>query len=193
MRPALADARDLLSLTRAHSRPAVLVELHAMLPAHLWLRMVGEFWSRIEGDRTRLIELMRTEPAWQELMTRPPESAVWSNLPETFTAWRGCYRGLNETGVSFTLREADARRFPFMGRFRDDRAEPVLIEATVEREACAVKVDSGVMEVLVARTVSQQVRQLRWESPVELFDVMSPTVPVECRPGVCLHMPARGR
>lgn len=191
MRPALADARDLLSLTRAHFRPAVLVELHAALPAYLWLRMVGEFWCRIEGDRARLIELMRAEPAWRELMTKPPESAVWSNLPETFTAWRGCYRGLNETGVSFTLHEADARRFPFMGRFRDDRAEPVLIEATVEREACAVKVDAGVMEVLVARTVSQQVHQLRWQPPVELFDVMAPTVPVECRPGVCLWMPGR--
>jgi hypothetical protein len=181
MRPPLADARELLSRTRAYFRPAVLVELHSALPAHLWLRMVGEFWCRTEGDRGRLVELMRTEPSWQNLMTTPPESAVWSNLPVTFTAWRGCHRGLN----------AAARRFPFMGRFRDDRAEPVLIEATVERDACALKVDSGVMEILVARTVSQKVHELRWQPPVELFDVMSPTVPVECRPGLCLQMAMR--
>jgi hypothetical protein len=110
-------------------------------------------------------------------------------LPATFTAWRGCYRGLNETGLSYALREADARRFPFMGRFRDDRSEPVLIEARVERDACAVKVDSGVMEVLAARTVSQRVYPLRWRPPTELFDVMAPTLPVACHPGLCLHMP----
>lgn len=192
-RPTMADARDMLARARAHMRPAVLVELHSVLPAHLWLRVVGDFWCRIEGDRGRLTELMRTEQAWRNLMTAPAESVVWSHLPATFTAWRGCYRGLNEAGASYSLREADARRFPFMGRYREDREEPVLIEATIERDACAVKLDAGVAEVLAARTVRQKVNPLRWQPPVELFDMMSPTAAVECRPGLCLLAPVRGR
>jgi hypothetical protein len=192
-RPTIADARDLLSRARAHLRPAVLVELHSVLPAHLWLRVVGEFWCRIEGDRGRLTELMRMDRGWRGLMTAPAESVMWSHLPATFTAWRGCYRGLNETGVAYSLREADARKFPFMGRFREDREEPVLIEATIERDACAVKVDSGVAEVLAARTVQQKVNPLRWQPPVELFNMMSPTVPVKCGPALCLHMPSLRR
>lgn len=193
LRLTTAYARNLLSRERAHLRPAVLVELHSVLPAHLWLRLVGEFWCRIEGDRGRLTELMRMAQTWRGLMTAPAESVVWSHLPATFTAWRGCYRGLNETGVAYSLREAEARRFPFMGRFREDREEPVLIEATIERGACAVKVDSGVAEVLAARTVRQTVNPLRWQPPVELFDMMSPTDPVECRPGLCLLAPVRRR
>ncbi len=176
-RPRMGDARALLSGTRGHLRAPVLVELYGMLPAHRWLRLVGEFWSRIEGERGPLAKLMQQEPGWRGLMTSRLERLAWAHLPDTFTAWRGCYHGLNETGVSFTLREADARRFPFMGRFRDDRAEPVLIEATVERASSAVKVDAGVMEVLVAHTVSQRVSQLRWEAPLELFDVMNLTAP----------------
>lgn len=180
--PRMADARALLSRTRAHLRAPVLVELHSALLAHRWLRLVGEFWPRIEGDRARLAELMRQEPVWRGLMTMRLESLVWSRLPDTFTAWRGCYRGLNEDGVSYSLSEAAARGFPFMGRFRDDFGEPVLIEATIGRGACAVKIDSGVLEVLAARTVSRTVQPLRWQPAAEQFDAMSPTVSVEGGP-----------
>lgn len=189
----MADARELLTRTRAYFRPAVLVELHNVLPLHQWLRLVGEFWCRIEGERTGLSELLRATPAWRGLMTAPVESALWSHLPATFTAWRGCYRGLNEAGLSYSLCEATASRFPFMGPFRDDHVEPVLIEATVERDACAVKVDSGVMEVLVARAVRQTVSRLRWRPPAPLFDLTRPTVPVECGAGLCLHERVQGR
>lgn len=192
-RPTIDDARGLLTRSRAHLRPAALAELHGVLPAHLWLRVVGEFWCRIEGDRGRLTQLLRGKSGWRGLMTAPAESVAWSHLPATFKVWRGCYRGLNEDGVSYSLREADARRFPFMGRFREDGEEPVLIEATIERAACAVKVDSGVAEVLVARTVRHKVTPLRWRPPVELFDMLSPTAPVDCRPGLCLLAPERTR
>ena len=91
----MGGARAALEHTRSHDRPKLLTELHGKLASHLWIRLVGEFWTRCDGDRQALSMLMRAFEEWDELMNAPRERVLWSGLPEQLVLWRGCYRGLN--------------------------------------------------------------------------------------------------
>lgn len=184
----MGSARAALEHARSHDRPKALAEFHGMLAPHLWIRLVGEFWTRCDGDRHALSVLIRAFEGWDHLMNAPRERVLWSGLPEQLVLWRGCYRGLNEDGLSYSVDVEGARQYPLLGRFRRNDAEAVLIRAVVERSQCAVKVDSGVMEVLVRKVSSKRTYPLSAEMPVDRYDIMAPAKPRRCWPGVCLRV-----
>lgn len=184
----VGNARAALEHARSHERPQLLAELHGNLASHLWIRLVGEFWTRCDGDRHALSVLMRTFEDWKSLLTSPLERVLWAALPNHVILWRGCFRGLNEDGLSYSVDSTGARQYPLRGRYRRSDAEPVVIRAVVDRSQCAVKVDCGVMEVLVRQAVETRTYRLLATYPVDQFDAFKPDQPSQCWPGKCLRV-----
>ncbi len=149
---------------------------------------MGEFWTRCDGDRYALSVLMRNFTKWDALMIAPRERVLWFSLPEQLVVWRGCFRGLNEDGLSYSVDVEGASQYPLLGRFRRKDAEAILIRAVVDRSQCVVKVDSGVMEVLVRAVTSKTTSPLRADMPTDRYDIMEPAKPRRCRPGLCLRV-----
>jgi len=147
----LAVARKELAATPAFSRAAQLMGLASRMDSIYWLRLVGEFWAVTDGDRRALTGHLLSLDDWHPMMNKA-ERMEWSALPVTFTAWRGCYEGFNEGGLSFHLDRDTARSFPFMARYRIAGGVPVLLRVQVRREHCIVKLDHGESEI-VARCV----------------------------------------
>lgn len=184
----MGKAREALEHAWPHDRPGVLAELHGKLAPHRWIRLVGEFWTRCDGDRQALSKLMRGFEDWGPLMTAPRERVLWSGLPEQLVLWRGCYKGLNEDGLSYSVDVEGARLYPLLGRFKRSDAEAVLLRAVIDRSQCAVKVDSGVMELLVRSVTSKKAYPLRARATVDRYDTLKPAEPRHCWPGVCLRV-----
>lgn len=169
----MADAREALTQAGAYARPALLVSLHDNMTPQLWLRLVGEFWSVSDGDRSRLSALLLSFDDWHPMMDAD-EARAWAALPCRFVAWRGCHEGVNEAGLSYSLERDTARQFPFMARYRNALAQPLLIRALVDRANCILKQERGEVEVLAAR-----VQLLSWN---RLPDPWRPREPVHKRP-----------
>lgn len=184
----IAEARAAAERARSHQRPQLLTGLYGKLAGHLWLRLVGEFWTRCDGDREALTRLMRTYSDWAELIASPRERILLRTLPEQMILWRGCYRGLNEDGLSYSVDSEGARQYPLRGRYRRDDAEAVVVRALVDRSQCVVKVDCGVMEVLVREVVSKTVYPLGAQLPKDQYDILDPVKPPRCWPGLCLRV-----
>lgn len=173
MKRPMAEARAAVLEAPPHARPSVLSELYTEMAPHWWIKLVGDFWSRCEGDRLMLAALMRSVPDWGPLMGRL-ERATWAHLPNTFIAWRGCYQDMNEGGLSYSTQLVQARVYPFIGRYREDEELPILITAKIRKAACAVKVDMGVMEVLAAQPEVLDISPLRFKAPSLAFEPFDP-------------------
>lgn len=186
----MAEARSAVSRARAHVRPVILAELYEQLAPHLWLRLAGEFWTRCEGDRTALSALMQTFEDWSGLMTSPREAVVHARFPSELVVWRGCYRGLNEDGLSYSVDADGARQYPLRGVYRVDGGEAVMVRALVLKAQCAVKMDCGRMEVLVRQAVSRRTYPHHASLPHDQYDVLTPERPLRCRAEMCLHQPS---
>jgi hypothetical protein len=109
-------------------------------PGEIWLRLVRDVWSSIDGDRRQLVEHVRqeveeTDHALHHLMT-PGVRRKLAALPEHVAAYRGCYEGINDDGVSYSLDRDVAVRFPTLMRYRIDGETPVLLTRTLIRNMC---------------------------------------------------------
>ncbi|RYG85578.1 MAG: hypothetical protein EON59_11900 [Alphaproteobacteria bacterium] len=185
----MLEARESVSRARAHRRPEVLTDLRERLASHLWLRLAGEYWSRCEGDRRALSDAMRTFEDWSGLMTSQRERTLHGSLPDEVVVWRGCHLGLNEDGLSYSLDADGAGHYPMRGRYRQDEAEVVMVRAVVERDQCVVKLDCGVLEVLVRQALSRETVSHQWRPAADQYDIMNPVRPRRCLLGTCLHIP----
>lgn len=145
------EARQAVQEVSAFERLSVLADLHSRMTPVLWLRLVGEFWAVADGDRRKLSALLLAHPDWHPMMNKA-EAREWRFLPSSFVAWRGCYAGLNEGGLSFSLERETARVFPFLARYRRDDAPAIALRVFVQREECALKMYGGETEIL-ARSV----------------------------------------
>jgi hypothetical protein len=90
------------------------------------VELLGENWSDVDayGPELRGIVQRLARPALKA-MTEDECNAL-AALPDEVVIWRGCY------GVSWTLDEAIARRFPYLLRYRMD-GQPLLLEGRVQR------------------------------------------------------------
>lgn len=120
-----------------------------------WCRLVGEFWSDIDGDRGTLVaELRKVHADHRRMMMSPEEQEALANLPKTFSVWRGCYEGFNTEGVSFSLHKNIARGFPFLNRYQVRGAVPVVLRARVSRDQVVYKSDRKEEEVIAFEFLS---------------------------------------
>jgi len=168
VRTGIAIGRQEAFKVTAFTRAAVLVGLHGHMDTRLWLRLVGEFWASTDGDKRALVGLIRAYGDWRPMMNRE-EARAWRNLPARFYAWRGCYEGFNEDGLSYTTDNDSARAYPFLARYRMAGFVPVLRCVSIDKDDCIVKVDRCQAELL-ARAVSEHDRlTLDWSVSPRAF------------------------
>jgi hypothetical protein len=147
--------------------------LPALLAAHEDLRLsdeefltiLGEEWSGFDNIsqhpevQATLKRILSNTPEMLQYMMTPAEAAVRQNLPKHFTAYRGCY-SVNMDGISYSQDLQTAMAFPGLNRYRIRPGKPLLIAATIERDACIIKSDRNEREIIALALRIKSVRQL---------------------------------
>lgn len=116
-----------------------------------WFKVLGEWWpscDNIGAYRTLFRFILRkASQAQLQAMMNDEERAKWKQLPDTIQAWRGC-EAHDSTGLSFSLSQKTARRFPFLRRYHAE--SPSLITASIPRRSAVLKLERGEDEVITA-------------------------------------------
>ncbi len=114
----------------------MLLEMRESLPAHSWLRLLGESWSLC--DNTGIYsEQVFFEPPIENMegpvkgMMSKQEWDEFTAFPEYLKIYRGCYVGLNDDGISYSLCKKTAARFPSLVGYRKTGYQPVLLHGSV--------------------------------------------------------------
>jgi hypothetical protein len=123
-----------------------------------WFKVLGEWWvscDNIGAYRTIFRSILRkASQAQLQAMMNDEERAKWKQLPDKIQAWRGCEAN-DRTGLSFSLSQETARRFPFLRRYLAEL--PSLITATIPRKSAVLKLERGEEEVITAfAAITQQ-------------------------------------
>ena len=106
--PTEEEACKALMMCNSYSRLPGLMSLRGKVPDKTWLRLLGRFWSVCDNVSDYTIEILEESPVaatWapiQEMMTFQEQEALGA-LPDEFMVYRGCYDGVNEHGISYTL------------------------------------------------------------------------------------------
>lgn len=137
----------------SYTRMDAVVEAWPYVRPRAWLRILGREWSGCDNIHA-FVPLLRVLLANVDLadMMTPAERRRLAGLPKTFTAYRGCYAGLNEDGVSYSLHRDEALRFAghYM-RYRAEGRTPVLVTARCQRSRSVLKLDRDEQEVIALR------------------------------------------
>ena len=122
-------------------------------PWEYW-EIAGWLWTDTENQWQNLSE-------WQEILSSPrgwegnfmtdDERVFYQSLPDEVELYRGCFKGVNEDGLSWTLDEGIAEIF-CQHKFykRKDDWEPVILTQTVRKEDIfAVKLGRKESEIIL--------------------------------------------
>ncbi len=114
------------------------------------MRVLGDAWTSCDNlglHRDDIAKILRGAGATarREMMTQK-ERAAWKVLPVEFTIWRGCH-SFNANGLSWSLDESVARRFPLLHRYRAS-GRPILLQAIVKRNDVVLKMGRGEAEII---------------------------------------------
>jgi hypothetical protein len=147
----LEEARAASLRCDSYSRMGYLIEVWGGMNRADWLRLVGSQWSccdNIGQHRLMLRWLLPEEGPIPELMD-PDERAAYDALPDRLTVYRGCGPH-NMLGLSWSLDQQIAARFPFLNRYR--QGDPMLVTGKVRKHhVLALKLDRDEAEVITFR------------------------------------------
>ena len=155
MTPAHARRLDALKYADSYTRMGALIALQRY--PRFWSHMAAE-WSgcdNIASHHGKITWLLHTHqekhgfPIGDAMTAEACEAYV--ALPDECTVWRGCYSH-NVHGMSWTLSRETAAKFPFLIRYRHERAvdRALLIEGRIRKADVAfVVMDRGEAEVVV--------------------------------------------
>jgi hypothetical protein len=126
-----------------------------------WFSLLGEFWDMCDNigqyrEFFRLILRKATKAQLQAMMT-DEEREKWELLPDPIRAWRGCEAN-DGTGLSFSLSEDIARRFPFLNRYL--AKSPTLLTASIRKEFAVLKIGRDEEEIISARAIIENIEAL---------------------------------
>lgn len=133
-----------------------------------WLAVLGDRWTTCDNPSRYADDLRLNTPFGlvadgmipNSIMMSPAERECLNSLPEEFPIFRGCYN-FNRKGISWSLDQEVARRFPYMHRFHRPGRTPLLIEAAVQkRDVIAFKMDRDEAEVVALRSEVVSVTEL---------------------------------
>lgn len=113
-------------------------------------KVLGHIWSRCDGRNYSPMEIQRllTYCGTTQFAMTAEAMERFQTLPERVTVYRGADKGVNEAGISWTLEESVARRFPFYRRYRSDN--PVLLTGQIHKnKITALILDRDEAEVVV--------------------------------------------
>ncbi len=115
-----------------------------------------DYWELLSNAWTDTENAWQNLAMWKELFNskRPEKRRLmgeesyyyFSKLTDEVTLYRGCQRGVNETGLSWTFDKDKAKFFAK----RLNKGSPIIIQATVNKnQVCAVLLDRGEQEAIV--------------------------------------------
>ena len=151
----IEEARERLIMCNSYESMPAIFELSASLGESDWFTILGEKWSCCDnigkysdallersplGSRMGPVREMMTDEEWEKL----------HQLPEEFEVFRGCYRGVNEKGLSFSTRSAIAEKFPQLNRYKINGGDAIVLHGRAKRsEVLALKLCRNEEEVIL--------------------------------------------
>jgi len=124
-------------------------------PRTAWFRLLGEWWTMCDGMKWRrgivASYLERASRQQLDAMMSSEELQELAKLPETIRAFRGCDIS-DRRGISFSLCEQVARRFPFLNRYR--ARNPALIVANIAKSRAVLKLERDERELIACGPVA---------------------------------------
>lgn len=99
--------------------------------------LFGEAWVSVENSNGDANVKQKTLITWfkyadkKHLMTEE-ELAVYENLPDTFTVYRGLSSLSNKKGISYT-KSLNVAKF-FANRFKTDGFTPIILKAEIHKK-----------------------------------------------------------
>ncbi len=152
------DAEELIrSLARfsADKRMKLMLNAIGTLPDEDWLKALGQSWSMSDHVESYLDDLLHSSPLATaarpvRAMMTDDEFDAWTALPETVDMYRGCYKGLNDNGICFSLNQLTAEFFLKHSRYAGSDVPPVLLHCRAKKtDIIAVKLDRSEDEIIV--------------------------------------------
>lgn len=134
-----------------HERPYRLeafVKIADKLPDAKYWSLLGSIWTDTENGWQNLEQwkqLFSSSRPNRNFLMDENEQFGFENLGETFKVYRGCQEGLNEDGISWTLRPEKAQWFA--NRFQKDGV--VLEKVIAKQDAVALFIGRNESEVVV--------------------------------------------
>jgi len=154
----IAELQKLCAWANSYTRAEVLLENcpfvlrgNGRVHGTEWFKVLGQEWSTCDniGDFRLFFRMIfkQASPAQLQAMMSEEEREKWRELPDTIHAWRGC-EAKDRTGLSFSLSESIARKFPFLRRYR--AKAPALVSASIPKETAVLKLDRDEEEIISA-------------------------------------------
>lgn len=142
---------SLLNFAGHFTRLPVLLALVPFCESRQWFRLLGEQWSLCDNVGKHWVDLLAlfqfAKRADLVCMMNADERKAHAALPETFTAWRGCF-DFNARGFSYSLDRDIAAKFPTYPRYHVPGRQPLLLTATIRRSECVLKLDRSEREIV---------------------------------------------
>lgn len=149
------EAENILLQCDSYQRMGRLMDLKKKLWPPTWLKLLGEYWSLCDNvwryaDRILFekpisnidgpVREMMNDEEWKDFML----------LPDRLEIFRGCYEGLNEDGICYSLDKGIAASFPTLNGYRVQGKQPILLHGLVNKsEVVAYKNDRGEREIII--------------------------------------------
>lgn len=156
----IEDARKQIRFADSYNRLGMICALFQTMDVSHWFRLLGEEWSGCDNTYRikSFLKWVSGASTQRELMS-DAELEAFEKLPAVITIYRGCGRGVNMDGISWSLCKQVASEFPTHARYAVKR--PVVITATVRKEkVVALKLDRDEKEVITFSAKRQLVEEI---------------------------------
>jgi hypothetical protein len=138
----------------SYSRMAVVLENRPHMDRRAWFKQLGNAWESCDNIARYRVDLRRILQAATrdelDLMMTAKERRGLAALPERVEVWRGCYH-VNRSGLSWSLDQATAAKFPTFIRYRRDGDQPILRRGIALRDKVVLKLDRNESEIIAPR------------------------------------------
>ena len=145
------DSKNWKQFVWLHERPYRLeafAQIEHLLDDKEYWNLLGSIWTDTENGWANLAQwkkFFKSKRAYRNYLMDWDEQMALDSLADTVTIYRGCQKGLNENGISWTLKRDKAEWFAT--RFKQ---EGVVLEKTIsKRDIIAVFTGRNEFEVVI--------------------------------------------
>lgn len=139
----------------SYQRMGCLIDLKEELPPPTWLKLLGQFWSMCDNTWRYVDRILFESPLANidgpvREMMNDKERGEFQLLPDRLEIFRGCYAGLNEDGICYSLDRKIAADFPMHLQYQVANRRPILLRGLVDKnEIIAYKNDRREREIII--------------------------------------------
>jgi hypothetical protein len=137
--------------SNSYERLPMVLSLCRKMATSDWWRLLGHAWPSFDNVATHKLSLraylLKASPNNLSAMMRSHERRVLRLLPPVITIYRGCY-DVNRDGLSWTLCQDIATRFPTLKRYRRNGDVPLLLRGRIDRARAVLMLGRNEREVI---------------------------------------------